>query len=258
MIAGNYGQLAVLCENATWGADDNIQEALEPLGGGTLTVHRLSSALPEIAVAVQAGQTIVAIGGTNSSIIWALNIFASQVQVSMTGVPGGVSTYFAAIAERFISFIPVDRPLLLTGHSLGGAVAQILAVFYQEQGGVDVECLAFGSPRAGDGDFANSADPSLIVHIVKKGDPVPLVPIGPANMGIWTHADKLQQIYPNACPGKPSNPLIWLPNVADHFIAGYINLLAQCGDEDINAKKVIVEPMKLHENVEAVEALFDC
>lgn len=257
-IAGNYGQLAVLCENVTWGADDNIEESLEALGGGALTIHRLSGGLPTLAVAVQPAQTIVAIGGTNSALIWFLNIAGTQQQVALAGVPGGVAQYFALIAQAFKSFIGVDRPIVLTGHSLGGAVAQILAVFYSVLGGVAVECLAFGSPRAGDATFATSVDPSPIVHVVQRGDPIPLVPFGIGTFGVWTHAEVLRQIYPNACPGKPSSPLLWTPVLSRHFIAGYINLLAQCGDPLINAKPVIKKPKKLHEDVEEIEKVFDC
>lgn len=52
--------------------------------------------------------------------------------------------------------------LIFTGHSLGGAVAVIAAVKFNDQNsGKAVKVYTFGQPRVGDGDYAKYVDSKL-------------------------------------------------------------------------------------------------
>ncbi len=67
-----------------------------------------------------------------------------------------------------------NKPLYITGHSLGGALATIAAKKLTHAGGI-AACYTYGSPRVGDTEWiANIKTP--IYRIVNAHDPVTLVP----------------------------------------------------------------------------------
>jgi hypothetical protein len=85
-----------------------------------------------------------------------------------------VYTFVVTYLEKFYS----GQRLLITGHSLGGAIALILAEMlrrnkrYQPQ----VVLYTYGAPRAGDATFIKKAQPLIHHRVVKHNDPVPSVP----------------------------------------------------------------------------------
>jgi hypothetical protein len=85
-----------------------------------------------------------------------------------------VYTFVVTYLEKFYS----GQRLLITGHSLGGAIALLLAEMlrrnkrYQPQ----VVLYTYGAPRAGDATFIKKAQPLIHHRVVKHNDPVPSVP----------------------------------------------------------------------------------
>ena len=80
--------------------------------------------------------------------------------------------------------------IIFTGHSLGGALAQIAAVYYGDMlKDIFITCYTFGSPRVGNKYFvewfSNSVDEN--VRVVNDNDPVPMVP----TMFYWTHTNNI-------------------------------------------------------------------
>jgi predicted lipase len=72
----------------------------------------------------------------------------------------------------------VNGTAVLTGHSLGGALAQLAAVELAQQG-YNISLMTFGSPRVGDGTFANIIN-SLVsqnFRVTHWRDPVVHVPL---------------------------------------------------------------------------------
>ena len=66
------------------------------------------------------------------------------------------------------------KPLLITGHSLGGALATIAAKVIKHDGGV-AACYTFGAPRVGDDDWvANMRSP--VYRVVNAADCVTMLP----------------------------------------------------------------------------------
>jgi hypothetical protein len=83
-------------------------------------------------------------------------------------------TFVASYLEKFYS----GQKLLITGHSLGGAVALILSEILRRNKRYqpDIVLYTYGAPRAGDAIFIESAHPLNHHRIVKHNDPVPSVP----------------------------------------------------------------------------------
>lgn len=67
-----------------------------------------------------------------------------------------------------------QKPLYITGHSLGGALATIAAKKLTHAGGI-AACYTFGSPRVGDTEWTSNIK-TPIYRVVNAHDPVTLVP----------------------------------------------------------------------------------
>ncbi|WP_223542873.1 lipase family protein [Pseudomonas sp. GL-B-12] len=82
--------------------------------------------------------------------------------------------FVAVYLEKFYS----GQKLVITGHSLGGAIALILAEMLQrdKRFTVDIVLYTYGAPRAGDKTFVEGARALVHHRIVNHNDPVPSVP----------------------------------------------------------------------------------
>lgn len=68
------------------------------------------------------------------------------------------------------------RPVWVTGHSLGGAVAVLLVATLDHRGFDDVTAITFGQPKFTDSHGAEKLSRLKILRIVHEEDPVPLLP----------------------------------------------------------------------------------
>jgi hypothetical protein len=119
------------------------------------------------------------ITGTANVYELAGEILVSQL-VPFSGIPGLVNAFFSVIAfrtlQKALPLIDPTKPLVLSGHSLGGAVAQILGVFLA-QGGFDVSSIiTLGSPKVGNVTFAAAVSALPVNRYELVGDIVPSVP----------------------------------------------------------------------------------
>jgi hypothetical protein len=106
-------------------------------------------------------------------------------QVPFGKWPGKVHNGFygaAKVAYRFVTRY-LDRfysgqKLVITGHSLGGAIALIVSEMLRRRPDFtyDIVLYTYGAPRAGDKVFAEGAKPLMHHRIVNHNDPVPSVP----------------------------------------------------------------------------------
>ena len=76
-----------------------------------------------------------------------------------------------------------NKPLFITGHSLGGALATIAAKRLMHHGGI-AACYTFGSPRVGDDDWAANIK-TPIYRLVNAADPVTMLPPGDETIVIF-------------------------------------------------------------------------
>lgn len=105
-------------------------------------------------------ETILAFRGTIHTDEWVSDAIARQAAYPFA--PGfgrthaGMTDVYASMRSRIsgaLSGIPQDRPLYLTGHSLGGALAVLAAADLAADGRRPV-VYTFGAPRTGDPRFA--------------------------------------------------------------------------------------------------------
>lgn len=75
-----------------------------------------------------------------------------------------------------------DKPLFITGHSLGGALATIAAKKLKHEGGL-AACYTFGSPRVGDDSWIESIK-TPIYRLVNAADSVTMLPPGATTISI--------------------------------------------------------------------------
>lgn len=156
----------------------------------------------------------------------------SQVQLDGAGVHGGfhqaARDAHAHLAPLIRQQLSGERRLWLTGHSLGGAVASVLA-YLLEADGVPVQGITtFASPRVGNSTWAanfeqrfgtraqtwaNERDP--IVHIPPTIDTLEYVPAGTLNVIRDDRAIALDSVLPDD----------FAPSFGDHRIGAYLNYL---------------------------------
>lgn len=148
-------QLAGLCA-IYWGYPADAQALLDLCGGGVIDVWFFDPVHPvtDLALVHQGQHYYVWISGTVNPQQWVGNIQGSlyplefSPDVLVNAFFWNTSqTILAAAAGR----LPVPGPgvrITLVGHSLGGAVAQILALQLQQVYGADaIDVLTFGQPR---------------------------------------------------------------------------------------------------------------
>ncbi|MCU1718976.1 lipase family protein [Pseudomonas sp. 5P_3.1_Bac2] len=79
--------------------------------------------------------------------------------------------------QRYLdAFHRPDHCIVICGHSLGGAIALLLAEWVRRQWSDNVQLYTFGSPRAGDRAFVQGAAALTHHRLVNHNDPVPGVP----------------------------------------------------------------------------------
>jgi pimeloyl-ACP methyl ester carboxylesterase len=132
-------------------------------------------------VAVDDAKILVVFRGTNDAFDWLTN--AQIAQVADDAYPGRVHAGFReAMAGLWPELAPLlpppaaGLPVLVAGHSMGGALAT-LAAHRLQNAEYDVHAVhTFGSPRVGDIDFYVGYWPVLF-RFVNNNDVVPHVPL---------------------------------------------------------------------------------
>lgn len=112
-----------------------------------------------------------------------------------------------------------DKPLFITGHSLGGALATIAARKLTHKGGI-AACYTFGSPRVGDEEWIDCKTP--IYRLVNAADCVTMLP--PSSETI-TFLGWLVQYIPWV--GKSLRSLL-LAKFGGYLHGGHMRYLTNC------------------------------
>ena len=150
-------------------------------------------------------------------------------------VHSGFKKQFLSVAPSVNDYLdrhPGRSQVVVTGHSLGGALAVLCAAMIADAGRDSVKCVVFGCPRVGNPAFAKECDRLVEVQRVVVGsDPVTKIPTRLR----WKHPGK-QCRFVNGCRvrggsgGDPISKLVDLPNplcTGDHSMAGYIDSMAR-------------------------------
>lgn len=122
---------------------------------------------------------VIALRGTDQIIDWVTNLSVSHVRGYGGFVHGGFAATLDAvwpeILTRVESLLDRGQTIWVTGHSLGGALATLVAARLAEAGMEPYITCTFGAPRCFDPRAANEYLPRLY-RFVNKGDLVPTTP----------------------------------------------------------------------------------
>jgi pimeloyl-ACP methyl ester carboxylesterase len=111
-----------------------------------------------------------------------------------------MSKFVLTYLDRFY----VDQKIIICGHSLGGAIATLLAeALRRKSKKYNVLLYTYGSPRAGDADFVNGAAELAHHRMVNNNDPIPSVP----------------------APWMNTRKSIWVPGVIISFVTAPLGAL---------------------------------
>jgi triacylglycerol lipase len=154
----------------------------------------------------QSGQYVIIFPGTASAQDWITDLKVRKVKWDVGRVHRGFAQAWNSIASSVRLAVSNAETIVVTGHSLGGALATLCALDLVECG-CDVKgVITFGSPRVGNGAFSrdyNDALADVTQRIVNAGDPVPHVPWV---FGTYRHVDT--QVYlPAHGPAQIDEPI---------------------------------------------------
>uniref|UniRef100_A0A0D6R374 Fungal lipase-type domain-containing protein n=1 Tax=Araucaria cunninghamii TaxID=56994 RepID=A0A0D6R374_ARACU len=147
-----------------------------------------------VGIAEDIGATVIAFRGTqeNSFRNWVENLFFKQVDLDYPGMSGSMVHHGFYSAYHNTSLRPgvveavkriqkrdVPLPIMVTGHSMGGAMASFCALdLTVNYGAKDVQVVTFGQPRIGNkffADYYNMFVPKTI-RVTHNHDIVPHLP----------------------------------------------------------------------------------
>lgn len=134
------------------------------------------------------GVTYVGFNGSRSGINWTNNFKFTDQTLPQGWLPddsitakvhrGFYDSYMSVDSEllRHIKEAQIHPKIVVTGHSLGGAMATLCALRLAGLGlGKHIEVITFGAPQVGDAQFVRSFDRAIqkCVRVVNPHDPVP-------------------------------------------------------------------------------------
>ncbi|KAJ9060181.1 hypothetical protein DSO57_1033576 [Entomophthora muscae] len=137
-------------------------------------------------------EIVLAFRGTQSKLNWVSNLIISQTLISVApfaSVHTGFKDIADAMAPEYIQALhqllatPTysEYDVVVTGHSLGGALAQLASIHAHRKlklGWERIKIVTFGQPRVGNLDFARwfNQQPVMYTRVVNENDLVPHVP----------------------------------------------------------------------------------
>lgn len=164
-------------------------------------IQQAYDATNDIYYTYDAESSVLAFRGTEDIKDWQVDALAVpqhyDLQIGTFTIHGGkVHAGFLRRWEQirgsvFTAIGTTPRPIIITGHSLGGAIATLCAI---ELRALDwqVQLVTVGTPRVGNSEFARMLDHNLknYVRIEHWLDPVPWIP----RIFGWSHAGKRKYV----------------------------------------------------------------
>lgn len=168
-----------------WGDRAGLQSLLDICGGGEILYFFFDplNPVPCIAFARQGTHYYAWVAGTVNVDQWIGNVAGCLTpRPYVHGVL--VHSFFWLLASQLLaageSHLPAPAPgvrFTITGHSLGGAVAQIVAIELGNRYGPDnVELLTFGQPKCFTAGLVGTDLWPTYIRVRVPNDPVPMVP----------------------------------------------------------------------------------
>ena len=169
----------------------------------------------------ESGISIIVIRGTANDANVLSDIDVRLVDDARTGIK--LHKGFRDVAVTIMQIIDTTKTLEhtvhVTGHSLGGAVAQIIGMWLHKRG-KNVQIYSYGSPKVSD-QVLSGGQPSHW-RVVRRSDPIPFTPPWPySHTGLFIDSQDLDWGPDN------DNGLISQTDGLDHAIAKYVETLKE-------------------------------
>ena len=164
-------------------------------------------------VQVVDGTTFICLEGSDTAIDWRRN---AEFIFTASDTHAGFENYATLLMAQMWAAgvpLPAGQPVVVTGHSLGGAVATIMAAQLQDQLPL-LELVTFGSPRPG----GRKLRKRLRVPHHRYRHASDIVPEMPLWVAGYRHTAPVIQL-------EPSSPLHALRGIADHDMGVYQRLI---------------------------------
>jgi hypothetical protein len=188
------------------------------------------------------GDAVIAIRGTEGILEWAQDarfllvpcpflVGAGQTEDGFTSVYSSFTTSLAAGSPSLtkslatLAWMSSPRSLTICGHSLGGALATLLALDVAANTTYSTPTVCtYASPRTGDSSFANTYDHVVqrTTRIANRMDLVPKLPLPP----LYDHVSGLFDLNPVVF-GIPPEILVKPDIPCEHKLSTYLFLLTK-------------------------------
>lgn len=186
--------------------DNILQGVTEQLGGGTTTqvgqswdiaggtvahgvsgnviTERSGFGLVMSGQGQFAGETVVITRGTQTTADWVSNATTGVSPGPFgLGVHTGFNRIYKSVIDQVQPQVPARGTIHVVGHSLGGALANLIAAKLSSSGERAIQLYTFGSPRVGLPPFSGLLQKRIgtdnMYRVYSVADPVPMVPIYP-------------------------------------------------------------------------------
>jgi len=169
----------------------------------------------------EGGISIIVIRGTANDANVLSDVDVRLVSDARTGIR--LHKGFRDAAVTIMQIIDTTKTLAhtvhVTGHSLGGAVAQIIGMWLHKRGN-NVQIYSYGSPKVSD-QVLSGGQPTHW-RVVRRSDPIPFTPPWPySHTGLFIDSQDLDWGPDN------DNGLISETDGLDHAIAKYVETLKE-------------------------------
>jgi len=167
----------------------------------------------------ESGISIIVIRGTANDANVLSDVDVRLVSDARTGIRlhKGFRDAAVTVMQIIDTTKTLEHTVHVTGHSLGGAVAQIIGMWLHKRGN-NVQIYSYGSPKVSD-QVLSGGQPSHW-RVVRRSDPIPFTPPWPySHTGLFIDSQDLDW-GPNN-----DNGLISETDGLDHAIAKYVTTL---------------------------------
>ena len=172
-----------------------------------------------------AGHTILAVEGTKETTDWVTNLkFLIKRDDCHRGFRNNANRTLASLVIGYEALDP-KRKLIITGHSLGGATATLIADLLWESGNKNIALVTAGAPRPGGRRLRKRLEGLEILRFVHGNDIVPNTPPFITGYVHPHHKIQLEDINETRFDG-----------VTDHNIGDYV----KAAEKYFAAKKVVL------------------
>lgn len=132
---------------------------------------------------------VIALTGSKTAKDWLSNLDMRKVRTPFGDIHSGFMRSFLEIEHEVMPYIwtlsIVDKPIVICGHSRGGALGQLLAAILHHRGTPVHSVYTFNSPKVGGQDFAEYMQRTGIpLHLVVHGNDL-VSQLPPSSWGEW-------------------------------------------------------------------------